>query len=101
MRGIPLSRIAELVSTNPARGHACYPRKGHIAVGTDADLVLVDLDLTRTVTARGLHSDQDYTPFEGAELRGWPVRTILRGQTAFASDAIVGEPRGTYIRRPA
>jgi len=99
-RGIPLSRIVELVSTNPARAHSCYPRKGHIAIGADADLALIDLDLTKKVTAGALHSHQDHSPFEGVELKGWPVRTLLRGQTAFAGDTIVGEPRGLYIKRP-
>jgi dihydropyrimidinase/allantoinase len=99
-RGLSLSRVVELVSTNPARGHACYPRKGQIAIGADADLALIDLELTKKVTAEDLHSAQDHTPFEGVELKGWPVRTLLRGQTAFLDGNIVGKPKGVYIKRP-
>ncbi len=99
-RGIPLTRIVELLASNPAKAHSCFPRKGQIAVGADADLALIDLDLTKKVTASDLHSAQDHTPFEGIELKGWPVRTVLRGQVAFSDGKIVGGPRGVYVKRP-
>lgn len=99
-RGIPLNRISQLVSANPARAHACYPQKGHIALGADADLALVDLDLEKEVTAGMLHSAQDHTPFEGAKLKGWPVRTILRGKTVFLNGEVQGNPAGEYLKRP-
>jgi dihydropyrimidinase/allantoinase len=99
-RGQPLARIAELISANPARAYGCYPRKGSLAVGSDADLVIVDLDREQVVTPDVLHSAQDHTPFQGVALRGWPVRTILRGMTAFCDGEIVGEPRGCFVARP-
>lgn len=99
-RKLPLSRIAELVSTNPARAHACYPQKGSITIGADADFAIVDMDLERTVTADMLHSAQDYTPFEGFVLKGWPVRTILRGKTVYNNGDVIGEPQGQYLKRP-
>jgi dihydropyrimidinase/allantoinase len=99
-RGLPLARIAELISSNPARAHACFPQKGQIAIGTDADLALINLELTKKVTAGALHSAQDHTPFEGVQLKGCPVRTILRGQTAFLNGNIVGTPKGAYLKRP-
>lgn len=99
-RGISLSRISQLVSTNPARSHACYPQKGHIAVGADADLAIVDLELEQEVKTDMLHSAQDYTPFEGMKLKGWPVRTILRGKTVYLNGAVVGTPGGQYLKRP-
>lgn len=99
-RGLSLERVVELVSTNPARAYGLAPRKGAISVGADADLTIVDLDEKRTVTAERLLSAQEYTPFEGMELAGWPVRTLLRGRTVFADGEILGEPEGAYLRRP-
>jgi len=99
-RGLSLGRIVELVSTNPAQAFGLTSRKGAISVGADADLAIVDLEETHPVTAERLLSAQEYTPFEGMELTGWPVRTLLRGRTVFADGSIVGEPEGTYLKRP-
>src|SRR5262249_22520843 len=62
---IPLQRLVSLVSTNAARLFGLYPRKGTIAVGSDADLVVFDPDRTRTVTAEMLHSNADYSVYQG------------------------------------
>lgn len=99
-RGLPLHRIAELISTNPAKAHAVYPKKGSISVGADADLALVDLNAEKTVTTDMLNSAQEYTPFEGMKLKGWPVMTILRGVKVFEDGKTVGSPTGEYIKRP-
>lgn len=99
-RGLPLGRIAELLSTNPARAFACYPQKGSITVGADADLTLVDLEREQTITAEMLHSAQDYTPFEGFKLKGWPVGTILRGVTVYRDGDVIGHPQGRFLKRP-
>ena len=99
-RGLSLGRIVELASTNPARAYGLAPRKGTISVGADADLAIVDMEETLPVTAERLLSAQEYTPFEGMELAGWPVRTLLRGETVFADGEIVGEPTGAYMKRP-
>jgi dihydropyrimidinase/allantoinase len=99
-RGLSLERVVDLVATEPARAYGLHPRKGSITVGADADLAIVDLDETYPVTTERLLSAQDYTPFEGMELTGWPVRTILRGRTVFADGKPVGEPIGAYLRRP-
>jgi dihydroorotase (multifunctional complex type) len=99
-RGLSFERIVDLVATNPARAYGLAPRKGAIAVGADADLTIVDMDQTYPVTTERLLSAQDHTPFEGMELTGWPVRTILRGQIAFAEGEAVGEPKGAYLKRP-
>lgn len=99
-RGLSLERIVELVSTNPARAYGLSPRKGAITIGADADLAIVDMDQTHLVTPERLLSAQEYTPFEGMELSGWPVQTILRGRTAFAEGETLGEPAGTYLKRP-
>jgi dihydroorotase (multifunctional complex type) len=98
--GLSLERCVDLVATSPARAYGLAPRKGAITVGADADLAIVDLDETYPVTTERLLSAQEYTPFEGMELTGWPVRTILRGRTVFADGEPVGEPAGTYLKRP-
>ena len=99
-RGVPVERVVEIAATNPARAFGLAPRKGAIAVGADADLAVLDMDTPRKVTPDLLHSAQTYTPFDGIELVGWPVRTILRGQTVFANGEAVGEPIGEFLHRP-
>ena len=99
-RGLPLARVAELVSANPAQNFGLYPTKGTIAVGSDADLAIVDLETEREVTTELLLSAQDFTPFEGLRVKGWPTHTILRGQPMLDDGEVVGEQIGRYIRRP-
>jgi dihydropyrimidinase/allantoinase len=99
-RGIPVERIVEIASTNPARAFGLAPRKGAITIGADADLAILDMNTPRKVTPALLHSAQTYTPFGGMELVGWPVRTILRGRTVFADGDPVGEPIGEFLHRP-
>ena len=70
-RGLGLIRVAELASANPARAFGLYPRKGAIAVGSDADLTVLDTSQRRTVRAQDLH-ESDYTPWEGKEVGAWP-----------------------------
>lgn len=97
---LPLWRIAELICENPAKCHAVYPKKGGIMVGADADFAIIDLNLEQEVTVPMLKSAQEYTPFEGMKLKGWPVMTILRGKKAYENGEIVGEPVGEFIKRP-
>ncbi len=101
-RGLELSRIAELIALNPALYHNLYPQKGALMIGADADIVVVDLNEEKEVTVELLKSAQDYSPFEGLKLKGWPETTILRGQVVFEKGEVVGQPGvGRYIRRPA
>ena len=76
------------------------PQKGDIAVGLDADLVLVDPDETFTVRASESESKQGYTPFEGLELSGRVKSTFLRGELVYDQGRTVGPARGQYLRRP-
>ncbi|MFI6480944.1 dihydroorotase family protein [Nonomuraea sp. NPDC050663] len=98
-RGIPLTRIAEVASANPAKAYNLWGRKGSLAVGFDADLTVVDPELTRTVTTDLLLSAQDHCPFEGAEVTGWPVATVVGGRVAYRDGEVVGEPAGAYLQR--
>ena len=97
-RGLPLSRLVEMNSYNPARRFNLLPRKGVLAIGADADLVLVDLDLERTVEA----GPKGTCLYDGWKLRGWPVLTVSRGRVV-AEDGVVDESehgRGRCVSRP-
>ena len=97
-RGLALSRLVELNSYNPAKLFGLLPRKGVIAVGADADLVVVDLDLERTVEATG----KGTCLYDGWKLRGWPVLTLSRGRVV-AEDGVVDETeyaRGRCVSVP-
>lgn len=99
-RGLSLRRVAELTSANTARIFNLYPRKGTIQPGSDADLVIVDLNQERVVDPANLQSESDFSLWEGWVLRGWPQRTMLRGKTVMLDGQIVGEKgRGRYQRR--
>jgi dihydropyrimidinase len=89
---ISLKRMVEVLSTNAARLFGLYPRKGTIAPGSDADLVIFDPELTRTVEASMLKSNADYSPYEGWQVTGWPVMTLRRGEVVFENDEITGQP---------
>jgi dihydroorotase (multifunctional complex type) len=98
-RGISLGRIAEVASAAPARAYNLYPRKGTIAVGSDADLAVVDVDLEQVVTTELCRSAQDHTPFEGISVRGWPTTTILRGRAVYRDGEVSGGSHGEYVHR--
>ena len=98
-RGLPLHRVAELTSYNPAKRFGANA-KGDIAPGLDADLVLVDPKSSWTIRAADSESTQGYTPFEGLEM-GFRVKTtFLRGEVVFDNGKVVGAPRGRYLHRP-
>ncbi|MDO9436362.1 dihydroorotase family protein [Hydrogenophaga sp.] len=99
-RGLPLSRICELVSTNPARIFGIDDRKGSIAPGMDADITLVDLNLERTVHHEDLLSYSDYSIYDGWTFKGWAVETILRGKTTMKDGRLTGTAGdGQYLFR--
>ena len=98
-RGIPLHRVAELVSWNAADRYGLRS-KGTIEVGFDADLALVDLDETWTVRADQSESAQGYSPLEGHELTGKVKHVFLRGTRMVDDEAVVGDPIGRYLSRP-
>lgn len=98
-RGIPLERIAEVTSLNPARLYG-LPGKGTLDPGGDADVTIVDLNAERTVRAAELLSNADYSIYEGWKLKGWPVHVMVRGQWAMRDGAITKElGLGRYVAR--
>lgn len=97
---ISLNRFVELVSTNPARLFGLYPRKGALAVGSDADIVLWDPRRERTLSARTHHMRVDYNLFEGTVVRGAPAGVWLRGRQIIDGERFLGEPgSGRYLQR--
>lgn len=95
-----LERIAELLSHTPARLFDLAPVKGSLKVGADADLTLVDLELQRTVDGSAMDSYSDYSLYDGWALKGWPVRTVVRGVTVMQDGHVIGPPgHGRYLAR--
>jgi dihydropyrimidinase len=95
---IDLQQFVALTATNAARIYGLYPRKGSIAIGADADLVLWDMEREWVVRHGLLHDNCDYTPYEGMALKGFPVRTISRGETVWQDGEVKGEAgRGRYL----
>ena len=97
-RGLSYNRIAELTSRNPAERFG-MAGKGDVAVGFDADFCLVDDTVDYVVRAEDSVSTQEYTPFEGFGLTAKVTDTFLRGEPVLRDGAVVGEPRGRYVRR--
>ena len=101
---ISLQDFVALTATNAARLYGLYPRKGTVAVGSDADLVIWDTSTPRTIRNTDLHHAVDYTPYEGRELQAWPAITLLRGQVVWDGQQFLGRAgQGRFLRceRPA
>jgi dihydropyrimidinase len=97
---ITLNRMVELLATNPAKLFGLYPRKGTVAVGSDADLVIFDPEKRVTITAASQHSKSDYNIFEGTEVTGSPEIVLLRGRVLVENDELVARPGiGQYVAR--
>jgi dihydropyrimidinase len=96
---ITINRFVELTSTNPAKAYGLHPRKGTIAIGADADLVVWGAT-PRQVRNADLHHAVDYTPYEGIDVKAWPALTIARGEIVW--DGKTFHPRagrGQFLRR--
>jgi dihydropyrimidinase len=97
---ISLNRMVELLCTNPAKLFGLYPRKGTIAVGSDADIVVFDPEKKLTITAANQHSKTDYNLYEGTEVTGTPEVVLLRGNVLVEGDELVAEPGiGQFVAR--
>jgi dihydropyrimidinase len=99
---LSLNRFVETVSTAPARIFGLYPKKGEIAPGSDADVVIWDPNAAHTISARTHHMCVDYSMFEGFEVRG-NARTVLsRGEAIVDGGRFLGKAgRGNYLKRAA
>ncbi|MCX6026840.1 MAG: amidohydrolase family protein, partial [Chloroflexi bacterium] len=99
-RGLPLGRLVELTSSNPARLLGIYPRKGSLQVGADADMVVFDPKKRWVVEGAKLQTGCKLTAFEGIEVTGKPVATYVRGKQVYADGEVTGRPgQGRFVPR--
>jgi dihydropyrimidinase len=97
---ISLNRMVELLATNPAKLFGLYPRKGTLAVGSDADLVIFDPEKQVTIAAKTQHSKVDYNLYEGTKVTGSPDVVLLRGRVLVENDELVASPGiGQFVKR--
>ena len=96
-RGIPFERLAEWMCAAPAKLAGLADRKGAIAVGHDADLVIIDPDREFTVDASRLYHRHAVTPYDGARLHGVVLKTMLRGAIVYDNGTCIGAPAGRPI----
>jgi dihydropyrimidinase len=99
---ISINRFVEITATAPAKIFGLYPRKGTIAVGADADVVIWDPEREKTLGVDTLHMRVDYSPFEGRTVIGTPAAVMSRGELLVQDDTWVGKKkqgRGQFLRR--
>jgi len=97
---IDINRFVALTATNHAKMYGLYPRKGTIAVGSDADIAIWDPDVTQRLTHSLLRDGSDYTPYEGLEVTGWPVLTMVRGRVVVRNGRLEGQKgHGHHVAR--
>ena len=96
---IDIHQFVSLTATNAAKLYGLFPRKGTIAVGSDADLVVWDLQTPRTIRNGDLHHNVDYTPYEGTEVNAWPALTLSRGMVVWRDGQYLGRPgHGQFLK---
>ena len=88
---ISVNKYVEVTSTNAAKIFGLYPRKGLIAVGSDADIVLLDPNKEKTLTKADSQINIDYNPYEGMTMKGWPVMTISQGKIIVENGKFMGQ----------
>jgi dihydropyrimidinase len=100
MKGrVDINRFVALSATNHAKTYGLYPRKGTIAIGSDADIAIWDPNWKRVIRHAELHDGSDYTPYEGLEVQGWPSTVILRGRVLVEDCRMVTQSAGQYLKR--
>jgi dihydropyrimidinase len=97
---ISVNRFVELTSTSPAKIFGLFPRKGTIAPGSDADIVVFDPEKKLTFSAASLHQRVDYTPYEGRTVQGATEVVLSRGQVIVKGGQFLGRAgRGSFLKR--
>ena len=97
---ISINKFVDACCTKPAKIFGLYPKKGTIQVGSDGDLVIIDKDKEVVLSNKNLHSNVDYSAYEGIKVKGYPVYTILRGKVIAKDSEFVGNKGyGNFIRR--
>lgn len=96
---IDVNQFVALTATNAAKIYGLYPRKGTIAIGSDADLVIWDTEREFEITNDILHHATDYTPYEGMRINCWPLVTLARGEAVWRGGKDMARPgRGQFLR---
>ncbi|OYV97513.1 MAG: dihydropyrimidinase [Acidobacteria bacterium 37-65-4] len=99
---ISMNRFVELTSTSPAKIFGLFPRKGTIAPGSDADIVIFDPNKTQKLSAKTLHMNVDYNPYEGRDVTGVTDTVISRGRVVIDAGTYVGKAgSGSFLKRSA
>src|SRR5437763_1714596 len=97
---ISVNRFVEIVSTAPAKIFGLFPRKGTIAIGSDADIVIFDPEEEMTISAKNHHMNVDYSCYEGFKVRGVAKTVLSRGDLVIEDGKYVAKPgRGQYLKR--
>ena len=97
---ISLERFVAVTSSNPAKLFGLYPRKGTIQVGSDADLVLWDPNVIRTIRDEDMLSASGFSVYSGWEVKGWPLVTVRRGEVVYENGKVTGKAgSGKLLRR--
>jgi dihydropyrimidinase len=97
---LTLNEFVALTSSNAAKLYGLYPRKGTIAIGSDADIALWDPNWKRTISQTMLHDNMDYTPYEGHEVTGWPRLVLSRGRVVVEDETLRAERgSGSFLER--
>lgn len=94
---LSLERLIDLTSAGPARVFG-IESKGRLALGYDADLVLVNLSARRIITNQSMANVSGWTPYDGMQVTGWPIATVLRGRCVMRDDEMIGLPSGRAVR---
>jgi len=96
---LTLEQMCRLLSENPAKLYGAFPRKGRIAVGSDADIVVFDPDATGVISAKTQAYNTDYAPYEGFETSGLIEQVYLRGLKVVEKHKVVNEHKGCFLKR--
>jgi dihydropyrimidinase len=97
---ISLSKFSEVTSTNAAKIFGLYPQKGILRVGSDADIIIIDPNLERTITSEDSLYDMDWYPYEGMTVKGWPSTTISKGKIIWQDGVFTGKAgEGEFLKR--
>jgi dihydroorotase len=94
---LTLDRFVDLTASGAQRIYG-IKNKGRIAVGYDGDLTIVDLKAKRTITHAMMHTKAGWTPFDGMQVTGWPMATVIRGRVVMREDELIGKPMGEPVR---
>ena len=94
---LSLERFVDLTAAGPARLYG-VAGKGRLSLGYDADLTIVDLAAKRKITNDWIKSTCGWTPFDGMQVTGWPIATVIRGVPVMRDDEILGAPTGNAVR---